>query len=352
MTRTEVIGDCTLMLGDCRDILPTLGRVDAVVTDPPYNGVKADDWDNQWADDADFLTWVREIAGMLADRMEFNSSLYWFASPQMAARIECVLRDFIEVKNHITWDKSEGRKGVGGTGIDVTALRCFWSASSERVIFGESRFAAGASSSADDAALDASGYGQACQRGKASVFGDYMRAEFARAKVTNKQIARLFPSKTGGMTGCVSNWLLGLNIPTAEQYETIRRHLNATPEAEFLRREYEGLRRPFFAAPGDQWGDVWRFGLDRDAEHPTQKPLDLMLHIVGISSRPDSTILDPFMGSGTTGVACARLGRKFVGIERERAYFDIACRRIEAEHRRPRLALPEPVRAPKQEAML
>jgi DNA modification methylase len=64
------------------------------------------------------------------------------------------------------------------------------------------------------------------------------------------------------------------------------------------------------------------------------------------------TVLDPFMGSGTTGVACVRLGRKFIGIELEPRYFDIACKRISDELRRPRLDLGEPVQKPKQEALL
>ncbi len=63
------------------------------------------------------------------------------------------------------------------------------------------------------------------------------------------------------------------------------------------------------------------------------------------------TILDPFMGSGTTGVACAKLGRKFIGIEIEPKYFDIACRRIEAAYKQPDMFLPRPD-APKQKAML
>ena len=87
------------------------------------------------------------------------------------------------------------------------------------------------------------------------------------------------------------------------------------------------------------------------AAHPTQKPVALMEWSIGFL--PNAiTILDPFMGSGTTGVAALRLGRKFIGIEIEPRYFDIACRRIEAEHRRPRLALPEPVRPAIQEALL
>ena len=61
--------------------------------------------------------------------------------------------------------------------------------------------------------------------------------------------------------------------------------------------------------------------------HPTQKPLPLMVWCIEQAGNPQ-TILDPFMGSGTTGVACAQLGKAFTGIERERKYFDIACERI------------------------
>jgi DNA modification methylase len=68
---------------------------------------------------------------------------------------------------------------------------------------------------------------------------------------------------------------------------------------------------------------------------------------------PDArTILDPFMGSGTTGVACVQLGRKFIGIELDPGYFDIACRRISDELKRPRLDLGEPVAKPVQEALI
>lgn len=75
--------------------------------------------------------------------------------------------------------------------------------------------------------------------------------------------------------------------------------------------------------------------------HPTQKPLALMRWSLGFL--PDALmVLDPFMGSGTTGVACVQLGRKFIGIELESGYFDIACRRIGDELKRPRLPLDPP----------
>ena len=62
-------------------------------------------------------------------------------------------------------------------------------------------------------------------------------------------------------------------------------------------------------------------------DHPTQKPIRLMAWCIGLFPAAQ-TVLDPFAGSGTTGVACAQLGKAFTGIERERKYFDIACERI------------------------
>jgi site-specific DNA-methyltransferase (adenine-specific) len=63
--------------------------------------------------------------------------------------------------------------------------------------------------------------------------------------------------------------------------------------------------------------------------HPTQKPVELMMKILIDTTKEGDTILDPFMGSGTTGVACAQLGRKFIGIEIDKDYFEIAKKRIE-----------------------
>jgi site-specific DNA-methyltransferase (adenine-specific)/modification methylase len=63
-------------------------------------------------------------------------------------------------------------------------------------------------------------------------------------------------------------------------------------------------------------------------QHPTQKPVGLMTWCIDLAGNSE-LILDPFMGSGTTGVAAMQMGRKFIGIEREPKYFDIACQRIE-----------------------
>ena len=76
-----------------------------------------------------------------------------------------------------------------------------------------------------------------------------------------------------------------------------------------------------------------------------------MLRLVDLASISGQTVLDPFMGSGTTGVACARLGRKFIGIEIEPKYFDIACKRIEREYAQLKLFPPEEKREAVQEEL-
>jgi len=90
--------------------------------------------------------------------------------------------------------------------------------------------------------------------------------------------------------------------------------------------------------------------MDGGKQHPTQKPIAVMEWCLGFL--PDAqTILDPFMGSGTTGVACAKMGRKFIGIELEPKYFDIACKRIEDAYAQPDMLVEQP-KAFKQDQLL
>ena len=85
-----------------------------------------------------------------------------------------------------------------------------------------------------------------------------------------------------------------------------------------------------------------------DRTHPTQKPVALMRWCI---EKTTGTVCDPFMGSGTTGVACAKLGRKFIGIEMEPKYFDIACKRIEAAYAEPDLFIAPPTKAVQEELL-
>jgi len=231
--REEIIGDCRLILGDCRDILPTLGPVDAVVTDPPY-GIGAD--------------------SSMAKASGFKGGTMLAAKSQYAAT---------------DWDSCA---------VPDDLMAAVMAAGRWNIIFGGNYYALPASS---------------CWL------------------VWDKEV-------NGHFADCELAWT---NLPKA-----VRR-----------------IRH--------MWNGMLRKGQEERHGHPTQKPAEVMIWAIG--QLPDNTrsILDPFMGSGTTGVACALTDRAFIGIEREPSYFDIACRRIEEAYKQPRL-FAEPVQKPVQDVLI
>lgn len=96
----------------------------------------------------------------------------------------------------------------------------------------------------------------------------------------------------------------------------------------------------------------WSIPKHGESGHPTEKPVGLIGSWVRDFTDAGEIILDPFSGSGTTGVACAKLGRRFIGIEIEPKYFDIACRRVEAAMRQPDLFIEQPKSKPEQLSLL
>jgi site-specific DNA-methyltransferase (adenine-specific) len=204
-----IIGDATLYLGDCMDILPTLGKVDAVITDPPY-GIGAN----------------KHTLGK--GKKEFSRGGDWDESaPELSL---CI-----------------------GAGV----LLCFWG-------------------------------------------GNYFSDQLP-----------------------VSNdWLIWHKKNDGRSFS----------ECELAWTNF-----------GKQTRHISHHWSGEEKNHPTQKPLIIMQWSIEQAGNPQ-TILDPFMGSGTTGVAAIQLGRKFIGIEREPKYFEIACKRIEQAMAQGRLFEPEPVK--------
>jgi hypothetical protein len=213
--RVERIGDATLYLGDCRDVLPMLGPVDAVVTDPPYG------------------TGCAPRGGRMAGTINFTaiSILPW---------------DVLDT----SWIK------------DVScAVAAF------------------------------------CHPATTPVIGTAMRSDGLLVYVKSN------PSPFGtSVETCVTR----------------------------------GFRRS-----GPQ--HIVAYNAFNGQLHPTQKPVEVMEFVC--ERAPAGVILDPFMGSGTTGVACARLGRRFIGVEINENYFNIAVKRIEQAYRQPDLFVQRP--APK-----
>ena len=126
-----------------------------------------------------------------------------------------------------------------------------------------------------------------------------------------------------------SQWTL----PTAENYEWLRKDYEILHvEYEKLATEFETLRRPFSVTDDVQFNDVWNFATVPPApgKHPSEKPLDLMKHIIQASTKPGALVLDCFAGSGTTCEAAKLLGRGFIGIEKDAHWADV-CRRAVAQ---------------------
>lgn len=215
-----IIGDATLYLGDCMDILPTLGKVDAVITDPPY-GINENS---------------KKVAsrGKLAAPKDYGD-FDWDKAPPPDALIELIRT------------KGQYQAFFGGNYFTLPPTSCWlvWD--------------------------------------KLNGDNDFADCELAW-----------------------TNW----------------------PKA---------VRRLQW-----RWNGMIRQG-NEERYHPTQKPLEVMKWMIELCPKAE-TILDPFMGSGTTGVAAIQLGRKFIGIEREPKYFDIACKRIEQAAAQGKLFAQEPVK--------
>jgi len=233
--REEIIGDCRLILGDCRDILPTLGPVDAVVTDPPY-GIALD-----------------------------TNNLRFSGGKGESAR------------------KRGKRQGpAGGRPIandaepfDPTLLLDL---PGDKIIWGWNN------------------YPDTLPRGACLVWLKRNDDAFG-SFLSDAELAWM--SKGHGV---------------------------------YCRR------------------DLSNAGIANERVHPTQKPVGLMEWCIGFIPKA-RTILDPYMGSGSTGVACVQQGRAFVGIEIDPVYYAAACRRIEEAYKQPRL-FAEPVQKPVQDVLI
>ncbi len=293
-TRVEV-GRHVLYCGDALEVLPTLeaGSIDAVVTDPPFFGVSREEWDNQWDSEASFLAWLASVSDHWCRLMCQNGSLYVFASPQLAAKTELLIAERFAVLNSVTWQKDFP---CGALKYGAENFRSFVSMS-ERIIFAEHR----------------------------NAFGAVLRAARVAAGLSAKALCeRIGAHGEVNHGGAVCNWERGLNLPSKEHWVAMSSLLRLP--------SYEDAVRPFFATKDTPHTDTWTFKPVRQADllHPCEKPLPLLRHILAASTLAGAVILDCFIGSGTTAVACEHTGRKCIGIEKDPAYFEIACRRLEA----------------------
>ena len=295
----------TIYNGDCLHVLPALpnNSVDLILTDPPYFKVKGDAWDNQWNTTADFLAWLDRVLVEFARILKANGSLYLFASPQMGARVECLIGERFEVLNNIRWRKAEGRHKAACK----EELRAFFP-QSETIIFAE-HFGA------DNAAKGEAGYDRKCDELRGFVFEPvrkYLDDERARCGASKKDIEAATGTQMCSHWFTQSQWVL----PTAEHYATLQALFNRSG-GDFLRKEYDELRRPFSVSAKVPYTDVWDFETvgNYPGRHVCEKPAAMLRHMIAASSKPGAVVLDAFGGSGSTANAARALGRSAISIE-------------------------------------
>jgi site-specific DNA-methyltransferase (adenine-specific) len=343
----------TIYHGDSLEVMPQLDVQAALVaTDPPYFRVVDEEWDNQWGpSEAAFLEWLGKVIDTIDPLLMDRGTLACFASPDLSAGVEIEVRRRMAVLNHIVWRKpGPGRLGQ----MDKSTMRRFFP-TSERLILAEK---------VRNPDGDLFRFRDHVNHTVARDVSADVREELCKwrdaAGLTNRDIDRILG--TNGMAGHyfgASQWTLptesawaairgamkdrGVEAPPYEyfrqefdarrrEFDARRREFDARRrEFDARRREFDARRQEFDARHIESLSDVWTFappaGRHRH-DHPTQKPIALMIHILSTMSRPADLVLDPFMGSGSSLVAAQLLGRKAIGIEIEERYCEIAARRL------------------------
>ena len=293
-----------------------------IIADPPYYKVKGE-FDFIWKTFDDYLIdvekWAVECKRILSD----NGTIYLYGDAKNIAYSQIIFDKYFNLLNRLVWENTNDHKQQIRFNTD---LRTF-APLTERLLMYEQRGQKNGGELIFEQFLKPK-----------NPFSNYLRIEFKKAKFTNIEIAKLFPSKTGGLTGCVSNWLNGDNVITEEQYNQIRKYCNYNylnkpyeelkKEYEELKKEYEELRRPFNNERF--YGDVIKIPNYETSnyEHDTIKPEKLTRELILISSKKNDLVIVPFAGSGTECAMSAKEGRNFIGFDIEKKYVDMANKRV------------------------
>jgi site-specific DNA-methyltransferase (adenine-specific) len=294
--------------GDCLEVMDSIqeNSVDLIVSDPPYFKVKNERWDNQWKNPEQFLAWLDKVLTEFQRVLKPNGSLYLFASPQMAARVEMLISKRFKVLNSIRWYKSSGwhRK------TKKEALNRYltpW----EACIF------------AEKPRHDRNPLANAIYLARASAGMKATDVDVALGYVRTKDPSR-------GTELC-RRWEEGSSIPTAEDFARVMSLCSASCNYDELYSEYQMTTRPFLVTEETPSTDMWVFDPVKfyPGKHPCEKPQEMIEHIIAASSRPGDIIFDAFMGSGSTGAAAMKLGRKFIGVELNPEYIAISRKRLQ-----------------------
>lgn len=287
----------TIIHSDCIDALKRLPdrSVDMVVLDPPYWKIVNERWDFEWRTKDDYVQWCMEWLPEVARVIKLSGSLYMFGYtrnliylyPDMA-KLQFILRQELVI--------DKGKRALGGR--HTSRYKMFPNVTETIWFF----------------VHDAKPFVKKFLKDRQKAVG-----------LTNLQINEALGVMTNG--GGVWSLYTGNNIlaqvPTEDMWERLQNVLQ-------FDLPWSEVGQTFNIEMGhtNVWSDINFY--EEQRYHPTQKPVRLIERIIKASSDPGMVVLDPFMGSGSTALACMNLGRHYVGIEKEQEYVEVACKRIEA----------------------
>ena len=324
-----------LWQGDCLEMMKNIpdGSVSLVLTDPPYNiGVAA--WDKidgytDWC-----ISWLQECQRVLKP----NGVLYfWHNDMAQLARllVEIEKRTALAFMSFCIWDKGDTFRPNSWKNRrpdSATALRSWFNVCEYCLhFFNAPKDAEG---SWKHTGLDRINSNPNCYK----ELKEWYSAEKERLGITDKDIAEFYTKQTGKKPYMLRHYFQDsqFEIPTEAVWNAVYVPLGFGKSYEELRKSYEELRKSYEELRNVHHVDAMHCNIwhrpplpSTNRLHLCQKPEDILERLIKVSSNEGDTVLDLFMGSGSTGVAAKRTGRKFIGIELSEEYFEIAKKRIE-----------------------
>ena len=325
-----MVNNIQLHKGDCLEKFKNIHdkSVNLILIDPPYNISKAE-WD-KWETVSEYIDFMGKVFKECERVLKDNGSFYFFHN-DFLQMVE--LQNFINkntrfvFKNMLTWEKYQTNKQYYGRNVlmfvNATERRNYRSMA-EYCLYYTLQDKTGLNKIYDDKECFTS-------------IKRYLKEEKKKSGLTNKDLSLIFSEYTN-KKGCLNRSVVERYFsnkqwvfPTENIYENVLQKTGYFQKPyEELRREYEEQRYTFNVFDTDKTTTFLIPSAPKQG-HITPKPVDLLEYIIKTSSNEGDTVLDCFMGSGSTGVACLNTNRKFIGIEKDDNYFEIAKKRIE-EH--------------------
>jgi len=288
--------------------------VQLIIADPPYFEVKGE-FDFIWESFEDYLKdvekWAIECKRLLAD----NGTLFWYGNSKKIAYSQIIIDKYFNLENSLVWRKKDS---IQYQYYSPDLARTFNTHNERLLMYSAKVF------------------------DKGNPFAEYLNYKLKFYSIKTREVQELFPSRTGGLTGCVSNWLNGDNVMTEEQYTTVQnkwgKHI-FDKEYKTLIDEYEKARR-FFYNP-NKYEEVLEFSQEGHKtgkyDHDTCKPETLTRGLILTCSRPNDLVLIPFAGSGTEVAMAIKEGRKAIGFDIEEKYVKMGNKRTDIIKTQPSL---------------